>query len=335
MTPNQKYGQIATDEKSCFLCGETTELITEEHVFAKWLQSRYNLWNLKLELLNGSLIRYKQLKIPCCGNCNNGDLSVLETTISRAVTNGYESAKLIDHRLWYLWLGKIYFGILRKELNLSRERNSPSAGKILDENTLRSFESLHLFLQGIRGKHKFADKPPYSVLICNLHDLGGGYSYSFRDSLAYMTISIRMGDVGVIVCFEDDGLANGSYGRYVHAVNHRKLHPIQFDELFARVTYQTSRIDTPVRFVTQFDLNGIGSARTEVLGGLYIHEHSNKDLSFFLSHHLSKWVRSPDDNEIKWYIAPDHVPTWMTELDGNLILKSLSEWEAETKLKKT
>lgn len=309
-----------------------TESITDEHVVPKWLQSKYDLWSARLELLNGTSIPYKQLKIPCCAECNSGSLSALESAISRAVTSGYQSAALLDQRLWYLWAGKIYFGILRKELTLLRERSDPGAGSILEEDGLRRFQSLHLFLQGIRGKHEFVDGPPYSVMICNLHDLGAPRAFSLRDNLAYMTLSIRMGDIGVIVCFEDHRITAESYGRYVRDVNHRKLHPIQFDELFARATYQVSLVETPINYLTEFDVDGNRSARTTVFGGYYLGERSNKDFSVVMQAHVAHWVKMPREGEVQWFVPPDLVPTWMTDDEGNLLLRSLPEWEAEAKL---
>ena len=231
VTPHPEYGCITADESSCFLCGVPTKSITEEHVFPKWLQSRYDLLNAKIDLLNGTTITCKQLKIPCCTACNSGALSALEGFISQAVVGGYQSAAKLNPRLWYLWAAKLYFGILHKELTLPREQRDPAAGRIVEEDGLKTLRSLHLFLQGIRNKHDFCDRLPYSVLICNLHDLQGLRAYSFRDNLFHMTLAIRMGEVGVIVCFEDHGLTTDSYGRYVHDVDHRKLHPIQFDEL--------------------------------------------------------------------------------------------------------
>lgn len=332
MTPHPDYGSLSTNDASCFLCGTESEPITEEHVFPKWLQSRYNLWDSRVDLLNETSITYKHLKIPCCARCNNGALSRLESMISQAVVSGYHASEALNPRLWYLWAGKLYFGILRKELNLPRERSNPTAGRIVHEEGLKSFQSLHLFLQGIRSKHEFTDQVPYSVLVCNLHDLGGSRSYSFRDNLASMTLSIRMGDVGVIVTLEDSGLTSSSYGRYVREVNHRKLHPLQFDELYARATYQVSLFDSSINYLTEFKVDGSHCARTSVIGGQYIRERSNKDLSEVLRANVSRWVKRPTAGEVQWHVPPDMVPTWMTGEDDELLLKSLSEWEVETKL---
>ena len=331
MSVHTEYGDITTDNNSCFLCGTKSDSISEEHVFPKWLQSRYNLWDQRIALLNNSLISYRQLKIPCCATCNNGALSRLEWAISGATAQGYHASNSLDPRLWYLWAGKLYFGILRKELSLRCERSNPSTGNILQEEEFRSFRSLHLFLQGIRDKHEFTGEPPYSVLVCNLHDLGERRSYSFKDSLTYMTLAIRMGEVGVIVSFEDQGLTNSTYGRYVDAVNHNKLHPLQFDELYARSTYQVSLIESSIKFLTMLEVNGSERAKTSVCSSLFLREHTNKKLSEILRTHLSQWFDQSSEGENQWYVAPDLVPTWMTKENGGLVLMSLPEWEANHK----
>ena len=52
-----------------------------------------------------------------------------------------------------------------------------------------------------------------------------------------------MGEVGVIVAFEDCGINADSFGRYVKELAGRKLSPIQFNELYAKVLYQTQLIE--------------------------------------------------------------------------------------------
>ena len=50
---------------------------------------------------------------------------------------------------------------------------------------------------------------------------------------------MRMGEVGLIVSFEDGGLIRESYAKYVRDVAGRKLHPIQFTELYAKTLHKS------------------------------------------------------------------------------------------------
>lgn len=42
---HSSYGMLKTENQTCFLCGASDQSMTEEHVFPKWLQKKYNLWN--------------------------------------------------------------------------------------------------------------------------------------------------------------------------------------------------------------------------------------------------------------------------------------------------
>ncbi len=48
--------------RACFLCGRLLfDDFSEEHVFPRWLQKRFHLWNRSLQLTNRTRIRYRQL----------------------------------------------------------------------------------------------------------------------------------------------------------------------------------------------------------------------------------------------------------------------------------
>lgn len=325
MQVHQSYGKQAFDDHSCFLCGEHMGGDNSvEHVFPKWLQSRYDLWNKKIDLLNGSLIPYRQLTIPCCAQCNNEHLSRIEEQINTSVQGGYQRAINVPHKSWYLWAGKIFYGILRKELSLLSNRSNPSDGTIVTREILESFANLHLFIQEIRGQHLFNGNSPYSVLICNLHDFGG--LYDFRDNLFLFTLAIRMGDIGVIVSFEDGGLIQETYAKYVKQVGGRKLHPIQFYELYAKVNYQVKLRQLPVSYLTQSNVDRDHVASTEVVNSsTQLDDWDQREFSEVLSFHVSSWLSG--DSQVK-FEPPDRVSTWMTDSNGELLLLSRDEWEA-------
>jgi hypothetical protein len=57
---------------SCLFCGLalTEATRTREHVFPRWIQERYSLATLDLELANGTYARYSDLVVPACSDCN-------------------------------------------------------------------------------------------------------------------------------------------------------------------------------------------------------------------------------------------------------------------------
>jgi len=318
------YGSQQFSDRACFLCGDEAN-ITNEHVFPKWLQEKFNLWDQRITLLNGSRIQYRNLTIPCCRRCNNEYLSELEGEISRLVKLGYEAAVKTEGRVWYLWMAKLFYGLLRKELNLCFDQANPASGSIATEELLKSQSNLHLFLQGVRGKHEFVDKPPYSILICNLHNYSDEESFSFRDNLFQLTASIRLGGFGAIASFEDGGLAHATYGRYVAEVNGRKLHPLQFDELYAKVAYQASLIEGAPKFLTETRIDGKDVARTTTFFSTSVKPWNQGEFVKALRSHLFAWFENPEQSVE--FVAPDLVSTWMVDSSGNLLLLEKEQWQ--------
>jgi hypothetical protein len=148
----KKLDENKFDDSNCFLCG--TDLHennrSQEHVIPKWIQRRFNLWNQKIILLNGSSIDYRYLTIPCCKNCNNKYLKRLEDKLINAIDSGFDSLKKLDRNIIFYWLGKIYFGLMYKELFLHLNQKNHEEGTIINSDYIKRFEAHYLFLQGIR-----------------------------------------------------------------------------------------------------------------------------------------------------------------------------------------
>jgi len=65
-----------------------------------------------------------------------------------------------------------------------------------------------------------------------------------------MTFSIRMGNIGIIACLQDNGAQNDLFQDYYRKLQKIKLHPIQFDELCAKVTYKSSLFNRNPKYMT-------------------------------------------------------------------------------------
>ncbi len=93
---------MALDHDHCFLCGlalsENTR--TVEHVFPQWLLADFDLHNQKINLLNGSSIRYRSLVIPCCKDCNTFWLARRGLGLTPAVS-GVSASAMCSFRLGY------------------------------------------------------------------------------------------------------------------------------------------------------------------------------------------------------------------------------------------
>ena len=317
------FESMVLHDNACFLCGTSLgENRTREHVFPRWLQKKHNLWDQKLGLLNGTFIRYNQLTVPCCSKCNNEHLSQLESVVENAFREGYDAVKELPSLVLYQWAGKIFYGILRKELRLYADLKDKNAGTIIPNDLIEGFSSLHIFLQSIRRPFVFRDGEHFSSLVVNLHygeELG---SYDFRDNPHLMVVGLRSNGVGVIIALQDARLISDTYGRYVADVDGRKLVPIQFDELFARVYYQISLLTRVPKFMTAAheDEGRPVDVYMMPLAGLssvpVVAEWNQEHYAHCLAAVLSR--SQPHFTIEQLHVPPDQVMTWMNTPDGKL-----------------
>jgi len=248
-TLSNPYEQLRTGANRCFLCGlHLGETRTQEHIFPKWLQRRYDLWDQRIDLLNGTGLPYRQMKVPCCARCNNEGLAWLENSVKSGLEAGYDGVVSLDRLALYQWTAKIFFGILYKEMSLLVDRSDPRLGTIAAPSLLESFRNMHALLQSVHRPMELIGTP-FSVLVVRLHQEAGPHPFYFHDNLHLMTFSIRMGGVGIIIAFQDQGLNEESYTSLLSGFGDYPLHPLQFDELYARVTYTCSLLNRTPKYL--------------------------------------------------------------------------------------
>lgn len=240
MTTNQPFFQLRQTftDKNCFLCGVTLTKregdparSTEEHVIPRWLQSRHQLYQKKMTLLNGTTIFYAALKIPCCYECNHDRLAPLEEKVKTAVEAGPDAVEQLDPWTLFYWLGKIYYGLLFRELSLVAERSDPNSNKIMTPDILEQFAMHHALMQKIRGVIDCADESfPASIYILECQELLGQpeINWDYGDAFVRPYLSLRMGRVGIIAFLQDWGVCEDSGPLIFQSAKGLALHPIQF-----------------------------------------------------------------------------------------------------------
>lgn len=234
----------------CFLCGYLLENEkTNEHVFPKWIQQKYNLQNQKLFLLNRTEISYRQLTIPCCPSCNTQYLSRVENIFKQSFEKGFLEFKKLDRLIIFQWIAKIFYGLLFKELSLKVDRSDPAQGSIMSPESLEKLRTLHVFLQSIRFPFKFEGFHPWSIFILQLHSYGDKRDFDYQDDFLNLTFSIRMGEVGILSCLEDNSAQEDLLQDYYNNFEGIKLHPQQFDELYAKLVYKASLLNRVPKYV--------------------------------------------------------------------------------------
>ena len=221
----------------CFLTGEA--LNTEEEkiqVFPQWLMSRYNLEDQPFKLLDESMATYKDLKLPCSAAVNEQFLEPLETEIAAAFAAGYEGVKALDELTLFQWAGKLLYGIIFNEIQAGiRQQHAQGEEFNISQSIIHKFSNLHLMLQSINLSLELDGFNPFSVFLFKVDNAGDVFGY--RDEINTLTFSLRIKDFGLIICLQDNG-ANASYYKEVmDKIKGQTLHPIQFEEVNARLFY--------------------------------------------------------------------------------------------------
>jgi hypothetical protein len=213
---------------------------SDEHVFPRWLQSEFNLWNKTLVLLNGSEIQYKSLTIPCCKTCNNEHLNKkIEKKVETAVKLGYDAFIKLDEEIIFKWLIKISFGMLYKELSLKMELRNPISRKIIEPEELKEFNMLHTFLQTVRYDTHFIGRKPWSILVFRIKNIIDEKVYDAQDLILTHNYFMLLGNIGIVSNLQDNEVQKELFIEHMKEYLEIELHPIQFREICAKVHYKS------------------------------------------------------------------------------------------------
>lgn len=250
--PPSAYYQPRLDQslsrERCFLCGAllVTGADSGEHVFPKWLQHRFDLWNHQLGLPNGTLIRYRDIKVPCCRECNNKHLSSLEEAVAdmTTATRGELLKSNTAMMAIYLWTAKIYYCLRFKELFMEAERSAPGSGTIAVPEQMDDMRYLHGLLQVIRGKARIEQSSiGMWVFDCQDHLDGphGGFDLMDLDWPHFM--SMRIGHLAFVVPFQPFSFDefDPEYPHILGLAVQNVLHPVQWAEVSAMLALDHAR----------------------------------------------------------------------------------------------
>ncbi|RUV67127.1 hypothetical protein EOA78_31560 [Mesorhizobium sp. M5C.F.Cr.IN.023.01.1.1] len=229
--------------RRCFTCGGQPTTGIGEHVFPKWLQTKFRLHDERLTLLNGTFIPYRSLTVPCCSDCNTGFLSRIETEVQSIIERGRivsNAGRLAVAR----WMAKILVGILVKETALLLDRKDPSLGNIMTADFIGELAHCQLLLQSARKLTRFSalhGKFPFTIYSYRI-DGSEDDGFDLSTDVVGQSIAMRAGKLGL--AFVNDGglqMINGDKGPF--GLEGATVMPHQFGELAARVHTKASLRD--------------------------------------------------------------------------------------------
>jgi hypothetical protein len=122
----------------------------------------------------------------------------------------------------------------------------------MEPEFLSDLRTLHTFLQSIRMPFKFPGFHPWSIFVVETRSFGDIRDFDYHDEILTLTFSIRIGEVGIIACLEDNGAQEEQFFDYFEKFKGIKLHPTQFDELVAKVTYKRHLMNRVPKYIMMF-----------------------------------------------------------------------------------
>lgn len=239
----------ANFESICFLCGTflTENNKSKEHIFPKWLLSKFNLWDLKISLLNKSNFTYRNAIVPCCKTCNNKHLSKLENEIRNGVERGYEYfSQNIDNLKIYQWCLCIFYKILLKETFLKSDIRKVDSPKIVSDRQFELLALNHLMLRGIDKEVKINDFFPGSVVVVQTETPEKqSFCFDYLDNAVYQTLCVRINDIGIIAVFNDAEAQLKMLKPEIEDLLIKEVSPTEFRLLYSKFLYAQSRFNDP------------------------------------------------------------------------------------------
>jgi hypothetical protein len=228
------FKDLVLNEHFCFLSGDlTTENIT---VFPEWLMDHFKLGDEKIEMMDkAKSYKYSDLKLPCTPEVKEA-IEALDIKVHNAYEKGFKGMAALDQEVLFQWTGRMVYGLLYYELLYEKDRMLAKGEELVLSATLKKrFGYFHLMLQSIIKPISFVGKKPWSIAVFPLKYTSDIFSY--RDDPINLMFSFGVNGFGFIACLQDNGVIGEKQKDLLDKMEGHVLHPIQFEELFARFHY--------------------------------------------------------------------------------------------------
>jgi hypothetical protein len=239
-------------------------------------------------------------------------LKPIEDSVSQTVERGRNAVLSLGHKVLFIWLGKIFYGILYRELSLLLDRGDPNSETIITPEIGERFETHRFFLQQARESIELVDFCPGSIFVFEMQGLPRKkLEWDLTDNVDTIFIGCRVGRVALLATLGDGG-AQQPYEEAYRDIERLELHPVQFRELCAHFSYRSTLATRTPKYMTlegsphrvyQMPLAGLS---TKPLFEDWNTETYVKFLAFYVGKDLSRV-----------YLPPDRVMTWLRDENGN------------------
>lgn len=254
LAPYNPFQDLIFDDQFCFLTGDlTTEKMT---VYPEWLMDHFKFGTDRIEMMDKSkAYTYADLQLPCSPRVKKA-FEALEEKVQAAYQNGYEGIKTLDEEELFLWTGRMVYGMLYYEMRYESARMMRLREPFDLSPTLRErFGNLHLMLQSIVEPISFVGQKPWTIAVFPLKYSADIFSY--RDDTVNLLFQFGVNGFGLIACLQDNGIIGDKQKEILEKMEGHVLHPIQFEELFARFHYSDYILQYKPEYKIENTENGI------------------------------------------------------------------------------
>lgn len=228
------FQDLIFDDQFCFLTGDlTTEKMS---VYPEWLMEHFKFGQDRIEMMDKSRsYTYADLTLPCSPRVKKA-FEEVEEKFQQAYHKGYDGIAELDEQLLFFWAGRMVYGMLYHEMQYESRRMQRAREQFDLSGTLRErFGNFHLMLQSLVSPITFGEKKPWSIVAFPLKYSADIFSY--RDDTVNLLFQFGVNGFGLIACLQDNGALMDKNSEVLAKMKGHVLHPLQFEELFARFHY--------------------------------------------------------------------------------------------------
>lgn len=249
LTPMNSYELSKMDSNfatKCVMCRDelTKDTKSVEHIYPKWLQERYGLWDKTMTLPNGSQTPYRQLTVPCCKECNGGVMAEREKLIQQASEQGYDCFVELSEEVIAWWVMKLYYAKLIKELSFKENIIDPASEMMITDERMVEYNIIFYYMSELIKGAKFNDPKPYELYI---YRTASNNDFDYIDDTLRHVVYIQISDILIVCALDSFGFFKVQYQRETERLRElEEVHPLQAIELFSKIVYFKShyRFDT-------------------------------------------------------------------------------------------
>lgn len=226
------FETLIFDHKHCFLTGlETTESIA---VFTPELIYRFHLTHTALILSNGAKLNYADLRLPCEEN-TKAAISKLTLDVEDILLRHPEDLATFETLKLHQYLSLLLYAVMYQDIAQSK-----LGTQLFQSSEIASrVKLLHTTLRSLIQRVEYQGAAPGSIFTFRSFDYPENTGFDFKTGLNTFTVQLRAGETVLMASLLDFGILGKFYASYFSKMGAHTLHPVQGDELFARLSYKT------------------------------------------------------------------------------------------------